>query len=131
MNNIAVIVILAIIATVNSFPDGAPPDTCVKERFNQPNHGQYRTQSLETLPYRVTASAAYYQPGDQIVGEFNFFKLLQGSNYVNNSNFSTSVSIEGKDVFRGFFFQGILSYFFFMFVSHLSVGQFFILSRLV
>lgn len=70
MNKIAVIVILAVsAASVNSFPDGAPPDTCVKDRFNQPNHGQYRSQALESLPYQVTASSAYYQPGEQVAGK--------------------------------------------------------------
>lgn len=51
---------------VNGFNDGAPPDTCVKERFNQPNHGQYRSQPLETSPYQVIASSSAYQPGETI-----------------------------------------------------------------
>lgn len=56
----------AIIAVVNTFPDGAPPDSCVKERFNQPNHGEARSQPLGTLPYQVVASTAFYQPGETI-----------------------------------------------------------------
>jgi hypothetical protein len=67
MNKFCVGIIFALIVTVNSFPDGAPPDTCVKDRFNQPNHGQFRTQPLETLPYKVTANSANYQPGDEII----------------------------------------------------------------
>lgn len=50
------------------FPDGGPPDTCVKERFNQPNHGKARTQPIDTLPYEVRATADNYQPGQQVQG---------------------------------------------------------------
>lgn len=38
------------------------------ERFNQPNHGQSRTQPLGTLPYEVIATTDQYQPGQQIQG---------------------------------------------------------------
>jgi hypothetical protein len=54
------------VAMVQAFGNGAPADVCVKERFNQPNHGEYRSQPLETIPYQVIASAASYQPGDSI-----------------------------------------------------------------
>jgi hypothetical protein len=67
MNKFAFGIIFTIIASVNTFPDGAPPDTCVKDRFNQPNHGQFRTQPLDTLPYKVSASSAYYQPGEEVI----------------------------------------------------------------
>jgi hypothetical protein len=67
----------------NGFPDGAPPDTCVKDRVNQPYHGKYRTQDLATIPYQVVASAGRYKPDETI-----------------------QVTIEGvRDVFRGFFLQ--------------------------
>lgn len=55
---------------VNSFPDGAPVDACVKDRANQPNHGQHRTQPLSTLPYRIIASSSYYGPNSRITGWF-------------------------------------------------------------
>ncbi|CAG9807736.1 unnamed protein product [Chironomus riparius] len=71
-----------LIILCNAFPDGAPPDTCVKDRFNQPNHGQSRSQPLETIPYQIVASSAYYEPGQTI-----------------------SLTISGNDLFRGFFFQ--------------------------
>ncbi|CAG7711331.1 unnamed protein product, partial [Allacma fusca] len=44
------------------FPDGAPGEACVKHR---PNHGA-KSQSLDTLPYLVQASAGEYQPQDTI-----------------------------------------------------------------
>ncbi|GBP53511.1 hypothetical protein EVAR_45384_1 [Eumeta japonica] len=53
---------------VSAFPDGAPVDACVKDRPNQPNHGQARTQPLSTLPYRVAASSAIYRPNSVITG---------------------------------------------------------------
>ncbi|CAO1422809.1 unnamed protein product [Diamesa tonsa] len=81
LHNVCLIVGLFVVLS-NGFPDGAPPDTCVKDRFNQPNHGKARTQDLSTLPFQVVASSAYYGPGQSI-----------------------SLTITGKDVFRGFFFQ--------------------------
>lgn len=53
---------------VQCFPDGAPIDACVKDRPNQPNHGQHRTQPLSTLPYRVVASSSAYGPSSAITG---------------------------------------------------------------
>ncbi|XP_026737540.1 putative defense protein 3 isoform X2 [Trichoplusia ni] len=67
---------------VQSFPDGAPIDTCVKNRANQPNHGQHRPQPLSSLPYRVAASALLYGP-----------------------NTPVTVTIEGTEPFKGFFLQ--------------------------
>ncbi|XP_013190257.1 putative defense protein 3 [Amyelois transitella] len=67
---------------VNTFPDGAPVDTCVKNRANQPNHGQHRSQPLSTLPYRVFASSAVYGPHSAV-----------------------TVTIEGSEPFKGFFIQ--------------------------
>lgn len=64
--NIVAGIVIALTVSVNSFPDGAPPDTCVKDRFNQPNHGQNRAQPQESLPYKIEASSAFYKPGDTI-----------------------------------------------------------------
>lgn len=55
---------------VYGFPDGAPADTCVKKRPNQPNHGQARSQTAESNPFEVVASDQVYHPGQQISGEF-------------------------------------------------------------
>ncbi|KAK0087952.1 hypothetical protein PV325_013614 [Microctonus aethiopoides] len=73
--------IMLALTTVNGFPDGAPVDACVKERPNQPYHGQARPQPLSTSPYQIIASSQKYTPGKQI-----------------------SVTIRG-DVFKGFFLQ--------------------------
>ncbi|XP_058055816.1 putative defense protein 3 [Anopheles bellator] len=74
---------LVAVPPTNAFPDGAPADTCVKSRTNQPNHGAARSQSLAALPYQVTASGNLYGPGTQI-----------------------QVTLHGhQDVFRGFFLQ--------------------------
>ena len=54
---------LSVASTVYGFPDGAPADTCVKSRFNEPNHGSARTQALHSLPYQVVASSQEYGPG--------------------------------------------------------------------
>lgn len=67
-SSIVVLVLCAFIGSSVSFPDGGPPDTCVKERFNQPNHGKARTQPIDSLPYEVRATADNYQPGQQIQG---------------------------------------------------------------
>ena len=75
---------------------GAPPDTCVKERFNQPNHGKARPLPVETSPFQVVASTSYYRPGDTI-----------------------QVTIHGNDVFRGFFIQARFHSFF----SSLYISQ--------
>jgi hypothetical protein len=74
MNRSFNIFVLVLVVSVNSFPDGAPPDTCVKDRFNQPNHGQFRAQPLETLPYKIQASSAFYKPGDTISCKQNIKK---------------------------------------------------------
>ncbi|XP_049869989.1 putative defense protein 3 [Pectinophora gossypiella] len=76
------VVVLVLFWGVESFPDGAPVDACVKDRPNQPNHGQHRTQPLSTLPYRVVASSSSYGPNSPI-----------------------TVSIEGVEPFKGFFLQ--------------------------
>lgn len=63
---------------VAGFPDGAPSDTCVKARANQPNHGASRTQAIHTLPYDVRASTDTYNPGQQIQGSSNYtFQYLE------------------------------------------------------
>lgn len=74
--------ITTIISITDGFPDGAPADTCVKSRFNQPHHGQAKSQPLETLPYQVIASSDQYSSGQRI-----------------------ELTISGHDVFRGFFWQ--------------------------
>ncbi|XP_057338754.1 putative defense protein 1 [Microplitis mediator] len=78
---VSVIVGLLALTSVNGFPDGAPVDVCVKERPNQPYHGQVRAQPANTSPYQIIASSNSYGPGKQI-----------------------SVSIRG-DTFKGFFIQ--------------------------
>lgn len=67
---------------MQNFIKGAPPDTCVKERFNQPNHGKARSLPLHSLPFQVDASSSHFKPGETI-----------------------QVTISGHDVFRGFFIQ--------------------------
>lgn len=62
------IIALVLTTGVHSFPDGAPIDACVKDRANQPNHGQHRTQPLSSLPYRVVASSTVYGPNTPITG---------------------------------------------------------------
>ncbi|KAI5644467.1 reeler domain-containing protein [Phthorimaea operculella] len=76
------VVLLFLTWGVESFPDGAPVDACVKDRPNQPNHSQHRTQPLSTLPYRVIASSSSYGPNSAI-----------------------TVTIEGSEPFKGFFIQ--------------------------
>lgn len=61
--------LLLYIQNISCFPDGAPADTCVKKRANQPNHGQARSQKLDTLPFQVVATSDSYQPGQQIHGK--------------------------------------------------------------
>lgn len=64
---------------VFGFPDGAPVDTCVKPRPNQPYHGQARSQPLNTSPYKILASSSQYGPGSQITGKSN---ICQCSYYI-------------------------------------------------
>lgn len=73
------LIVCGVLTVTNGFPDGGPADTCVKpERFNQPNHGQARSQPLNTLPYEIVATTDTYQPGQQIQGIFyiNSDKIL-------------------------------------------------------
>ncbi|XP_050081651.1 putative defense protein 3 [Anopheles aquasalis] len=82
-SSLVVVVLTVMLVPGDAFPDGAPADTCVKSRTNEPNHGAARTQSLAALPYQVVASGNAYGPGNQI-----------------------QVTIHGhRDVFRGFFLQ--------------------------
>lgn len=74
--NMFVLFVIGAIVVVDCFPDGGPADTCVKERFNQPNHGQARTQPQKTLPYDVVATTDSYQPGQQIQGTHFLFNHL-------------------------------------------------------
>ncbi|CAG4914987.1 unnamed protein product [Colias eurytheme] len=79
---IKVVVLVLFSWRVLGFPDGAPIDACVKDRANQPNHGQHRTQPLATLPYRLMASSSAYAPDSHV-----------------------TVTIAGADTFKGFFIQ--------------------------
>ncbi|KAL9892179.1 putative defense protein 3 [Glossina fuscipes] len=64
---ISVLIILSVMGkAIESFPNGAPSDTCVKKRPNQPNHGQARPQPLHTNPFEVVASSESYHPGQEI-----------------------------------------------------------------
>lgn len=67
-NSCVLLCLCALVTIALAFPDGGPPDTCVKERFNQPNHGAARSQSLDSLPFEVRATSDSYQPGQQIQG---------------------------------------------------------------
>ncbi|EDX14820.1 GD21425 [Drosophila simulans] len=58
--------LLLLIGAAVAFPDGAPADTCVKQRANQPNHGKARSQPAHSNPYEVVADAQSYHPGQQI-----------------------------------------------------------------
>ncbi|XP_014205887.1 putative defense protein 3 [Copidosoma floridanum] len=79
---VATAILLAGLSVIASgFPDGAPVDSCVKPRPNQPYHGQARPQPLASNPYRLIASTDHYEPGSQI-----------------------TVRIQGAD-FKGFFLQ--------------------------
>lgn len=62
------LIIQGLMFVADCFPDGAPSDTCVKARANQPNHGASRTQSIHTLPYDIHATTDTYNPGQQIQG---------------------------------------------------------------
>ncbi|XP_049305590.1 putative defense protein 3 [Bactrocera dorsalis] len=76
---------MALLCLTNAFPDGAPADTCVKQRANQPNHGKARTQPGQTIPYEVVADSETFHPGQPI---------------------SVSIyPIDQKSTFRGFFLQ--------------------------
>lgn len=77
--------VFLLIALSNGFPDGAPADTCVKERFNQPNHGAARSQPLGTLPYEIRATTDTYQPGQQIQGYYNTEKFKFSSFFSNET----------------------------------------------
>lgn len=61
---LALVILLG--SAAEAFPDGAPADTCVKQRANQPNHGKARSQPAETNPFEVVADSQTYHPGQQI-----------------------------------------------------------------
>lgn len=63
------IVLTVLVGLTTAFPDGAPVDTCVKPRTNQPYHGQTRPQTPDTNPFRLTASATRYEPGTSVTGK--------------------------------------------------------------
>lgn len=79
MRNLAfsMLIVVSSVFFVNSFPDGAPVDTCVKPlKANEPNHGQARSQPVQTSPYTFIASSSQYGPGSQITGMLSFFLVL-------------------------------------------------------
>lgn len=63
---VTAVFVCSVARIVSGFPDGAPADTCVKNRVNQPNHGAARSQELGALPYQVVADSDAYQPGQVI-----------------------------------------------------------------
>lgn len=65
-SSLLLLVLLLLLQGIVGFPDGAPADTCVKQRANQPNHGKARPQPAHTNPFEVVASAQSYHPGQQI-----------------------------------------------------------------
>ncbi|XP_030369166.1 putative defense protein 3 [Scaptodrosophila lebanonensis] len=81
------LLLLVCSSVVTGFPDGAPADTCVKQRANQPNHGQARSQPPNTNPFEVVATSQTYHPGQQI--EVVIY----------------SANEQKSSVFRGFFLQ--------------------------
>ncbi|EFN85441.1 putative defense protein 3 [Harpegnathos saltator] len=68
IRHIAILLALVVVSSISvlGFPDGAPVDTCVKPRPNQPYHGEARSQPLNTSPYKIVASSSRYEPGSQI-----------------------------------------------------------------
>lgn len=75
---IQILSLFCLIVVAKSFPDGAPSDTCVKKRPNQPNHGQARTQPLDKNPYEVVASSETFHPGQEVTG-INFVMIKRSS----------------------------------------------------
>jgi hypothetical protein len=61
--------LLAAVAVVQAFPDGAPIEACVRHTPNVPNHPATRPQPAQSLPYLVVASDYQYKPGQQIEGD--------------------------------------------------------------
>lgn len=79
MRNVAFSTLIVVSSAffVNSFPDGAPVDTCVKpSKANEPNHGQARSQPVQTSPYTFIASSSQYGPGSQITGMSSFLPFF-------------------------------------------------------
>ncbi|XP_031618097.1 putative defense protein 3 isoform X1 [Contarinia nasturtii] len=100
------ILLCAVFVVVNCFPDGGPADTCVKpERFNQPNHGQARSQPIGSLPYEVIATTDQYQPGQQIQSTVLHYAMQNASITHQFFLLLNTVTIRGRDYFRGFFIQ--------------------------
>ncbi|XP_058792253.1 putative defense protein 3 [Phymastichus coffea] len=75
MTSPTILTLTCLAALASGFPDGAPVDTCVKPRVNQPYHGQARSQPLASNPYQVIASSDNYRPGSQITVK------IQGANF--------------------------------------------------
>lgn len=76
LNCVQIFTILSLIVAIKSFPDGAPADTCVKKRPNQPNHGQARSQPPEKNPYEVVASSETFHPGQEVTGRGKLLKSV-------------------------------------------------------
>lgn len=77
---IQILSVFCLIVIVKSFPDGAPSDTCVKKRPNQPNHGQARSQPLDKNPYEVVASSETYHPGQEVTGIYLI--MIKGNDFM-------------------------------------------------
>ena len=69
--------IVTLLALADGFPDGAPVDACVKDRPNQPYHGEARPQPLGSNPYAIIASTDRFEPGSKITGMFNLLSKIK------------------------------------------------------
>lgn len=98
---VLVVLVLATSAIVSAFPDGAPADTCVNA--NSPKHGKTLPRANHTLPYQLVASSDQFGPGAEVQGEFYLFLFQRLC--LNLFFISFTVSIYGRDTFRGFFLQ--------------------------
>lgn len=65
---------VAIFTFAFAFHNGAPSDTCVKNRANEPHHGASRSQSIAKLPFLIVATSDKYQPGKVIQGESSWIR---------------------------------------------------------
>lgn len=62
------VIVLTAVVCSNGFPDGAPADTCVKDRANEPHHGAARSQNVNSLPYEIRATSDNFHAGQNIKG---------------------------------------------------------------
>lgn len=98
---LSILLLVRLSAKIMAFPDGAPSDTCVKKRPNQPNHGQARSQPSESNPYDVVADSESYHPGQEVSGTLKishckFYYMIHPSHalqwsYIHTTNRNCSV----------------------------------------